>query len=133
MVCVELNTLIVRVARRAENAPPDVLKEAFVPVRSLMASLELPEHQVLFGRRGTGKTHLMRFMQEQRSAEGALAIYLDLRQIGAAEDVFSPEQHNFSQQTTALLVDVVEHVHTGLRASTVRSLVASSDRDQRRA
>jgi hypothetical protein len=82
---------------------------SFVPVGSLFATLQSREHQVLLGRRGTGKTHVMRFLQEQCSVEGALAIYLDLRQIGAAEDVFSTEQENFAEQATSLLVDVVEH------------------------
>ena len=112
IVSADLNTVVMKVARRAENAPPEVLKHAFVPVGPLLAHLELPEHQILFGRRGTGKTHLMRFLQEKCSGEGSLAIYVDLRQVGAAEDVFSTRQNNFSQQVTSLLVDVVEHVHS---------------------
>jgi type II secretory pathway predicted ATPase ExeA len=108
----ELNTLIMKVARRAENAPPEVLRDSFVPVGSLLDNLGLEEHHVVLGRRGTGKTHLMRFLQERRSAEGSLAVLLDPRQMGAAENVFSTQQDDFAQQTTALLVDVVEHVHT---------------------
>jgi hypothetical protein len=112
MVSTELNDLIMRVARRAENAPPEVLRAAFVPVPSLLAQLDSDEHQILFGRRGTGKTHLLRHLQEQRMADGALSIYLDLRQIGAAGDVFSAGQDSFSELATGLLVDVIESIHT---------------------
>src|SRR3954453_22922447 len=71
MVTAALNDLLVRVARRAENAPAGVLREAFVPVPSLLAQLESSEHQILFGRRGTGKTHLRGHLQDQRGDAGA--------------------------------------------------------------
>src|SRR6266540_3902928 len=110
----DLNTLIMKVARRAENAPADVLRDAFVPVRSLMAHLESSEHHILFGRRGTGKTHLLRYLQDQKTAEGALAIYLDLRKVGSPDDLVAAQPGGFSEQATGLLVDVVEHIHTGI-------------------
>jgi hypothetical protein len=106
-----LNTLLLKVARRAENAPADTLRDAFVPVRSLMAHLESPEHHILFGRRGTGKTHLLRYLQDHMAAQGALTIYLDLRKIGSPEDIVSAQQGSFAEQATNLLVDVVEHIH----------------------
>jgi len=112
MVTAALNDLLVRVARRAENAPAGVLREAFVPVPSLLAQLESSEHQILFGRRGTGKTHLLRHLQDQQSAAGALALYVDLRKVGAAGDVFSTGQDDFAELATGLLIDVVEHMHT---------------------
>jgi len=71
-----LNSQIMRMARRVENPPAEVLRDSFVPVASLVAQLQSSEHQILFGRRGTGKTRLIRYLQEQRDAEGALAIYL---------------------------------------------------------
>lgn len=108
----DVNTQVMRMAKRAENAPADVLHDAFVPVPSLLAQLTSSEHQVLYGRRGTGKTHVLRYVREQRASEGALTVYLDLRQIGAAEDVFSARQETFADHATRLLVDVLEHVHT---------------------
>src|SRR3954452_25417662 len=112
MISAPLNDLLVRVSRRAENAPAEVLRDAFVPVPSLLAQLESNEHQVLFGRRGTGKTHLLRHLQDQQSAAGALALYVDLRKVGAAGDVFSTQQDNFAELATGLLIDVVEHMHS---------------------
>ena len=111
MAALELNELVMRTARRAENAPEQLLEEAFVPVPSLLAQLDTSEHQVLFGRRGTGKTHLLRHLQSTQTASGALAVYLDLRKIGASGDVFSRQQEDFAELATGLLVDVVEHVH----------------------
>ena len=110
----ELNAMIIKVARRAETVPDDLLREAFVPVGSLLTHLASPQSQVLFGRRGTGKTHLLRYLRDLKAAEGALAIYVDLRKIGSPEDVFSRDQDDFLDQATGLLIDLIEHIHNAV-------------------
>jgi hypothetical protein len=107
----DLNTLLVKVARRAENVPAEVLREAFVPMPPLMAHLESPEHHVLFGRRGTGKTHVLRYLQEQKTAEGHLAVYLDLRKIGSPDDIVAVDRGSFDGQAGAQLTAVLEQIH----------------------
>jgi hypothetical protein len=44
-----------RLIRRAEAADPEMLVETFVDAGTLFASLATPDHQILSGRRGTGK------------------------------------------------------------------------------
>jgi Cdc6-like AAA superfamily ATPase len=107
----ELNTLLMRVSKRAENAPDEVLRDSFVPVPALLAQLEVPEHHVLFGRRGTGKTHWLRFLQARADEAGALAVYVDLRKIGSPDDVAASSAVDFAQRCSALLIDVIEHIH----------------------
>jgi hypothetical protein len=110
----DLSRALIRAAKRAETSPESVLAEAFVPVGSLMAQLESGDHHVLFGRRGTGKTHLLRYLKQQKSADGCLAIYIDLRRIGSPEDIYSAGQNDFLAQATVLLVDVVEAIHNAV-------------------
>jgi hypothetical protein len=98
-----LNTLLMKVARRAENAPAEVLRSSFVPVRPLVAHLESAEHHVPLGHRGTGKTHLLRYLHDRQTDQGALAIYLDLRRVGSDDD-----------STAALLSDVVTAIHAAV-------------------
>lgn len=109
---VVLNTQVMRMAKRAEKAPSVVLRDSFVPVPSLLSQLQVPEHQVVYGRRGTGKTHLLRYLGDRQASDGCLVVYLDLRQAGAAEDVFSARQESFAVHATQLLVDVLEQVHS---------------------
>src|SRR5882724_10809931 len=104
-----LNSLLMKVARRAENAPAEVLRSSFVPVRPLLAHLESAEHHVLLGRRGTGKTHLLRYLEDARGAAGALPIYLDLRRIGSDDG-----------DPGALLAAVVAAVHGALYEEILR-------------
>jgi hypothetical protein len=101
--------LLMKVARRAENAPAEVLRSSFVPVRPLLAHLESAEHHVLLGRRGTGKTHLLRYLQDERGAAGALPIYLDLRRIGTDDG-----------DPGGLLAEVVGAIHTALYEEILR-------------
>lgn len=109
-----LSTTLIRAAKRAETSPEGVLQDAFVPVGSLMAHLDSAEHHVLFGRRGTGKTHLLRYLKEQKTADGQVAVYIDLRHIGSPDDIYSSRQDDFLAQATPLLVDVVEAIHGGI-------------------
>jgi hypothetical protein len=114
MSSAELGMMFVKVARRADTVPDSLLRDAFVPVGSLMGHLESPQHHVLFGRRGTGKTHLLRYLQDQKAAQDDLTVYLDLRKIGSPEDIFSRDQHDFVDQATGLLIDLVEHIHNSI-------------------
>lgn len=108
---INLSAILIKAAKRAEMSPESVLQDAFVPVGSLMAHLESAEHHVLFGRRGTGKTHLLRYIKERKTAEGLVAVYIDLRRVGSPEDIYSSKQDDFLAQATPLLVDVVEAIH----------------------
>src|SRR3954469_7250868 len=103
-----------RVARRAENASEGVLRQAFVPIPSLISQLDTAEHQVLFGRRGTGKTHLLRHLQHEQECRGSLAVYLDLRRVGSPDDISAGGDQDFAEKATELLVDVLETIHESI-------------------
>jgi hypothetical protein len=111
---IDLFRTLIGAAKRAETSPESVLQDSFVPVGSLMAHLDSAEHHVLFGRRGTGKTHVLRYIKEQKTAEGLVAVYIDLRRVGSPEDIYSSKQGDFLDQATPLLVDVVEAIHEAI-------------------
>lgn len=73
-----------RVPKRAQTTDPDRLRRTFVAIDPVGAVLRSPGHQVLFGRRGTGKTHALRYLAETVRREGHVATYLDLRAIGSS-------------------------------------------------
>jgi hypothetical protein len=72
--------------------------------------------QIIYGRRGTGKTHLLKVTRTEllrRNPRHRLAIYLDMRHLGSCttfEDVSRP----YSVRAASLLRDVLEIVHDGL-------------------
>jgi Cdc6-like AAA superfamily ATPase len=63
-----LNRLLMRVTRRAEKSTVEYLTRTFVPVEPVPVLLESVDNQVIYGRRGTGKTHLLKYIAELISA-----------------------------------------------------------------
>jgi hypothetical protein len=57
-----LNRVLSSVPKRAEGRQAEQLRETFVD-SGVAAALESIDHQVLYGRRGTGKTHAFRYLQ----------------------------------------------------------------------
>lgn len=54
-----VNVALGRLLRRAEDEEPERLAETFVDVGTLFARLSTRDSQIIFGRRGTGKTHAL--------------------------------------------------------------------------
>jgi hypothetical protein len=69
-----LNRALSRIPRRAEQRVTSQLRDTFVD-SGIASVLDMVDHQVLYGRRGTGKTHAVAYLgTEARScASGARA------------------------------------------------------------
>lgn len=67
------------------------LRDTFVD-SGVAAALESIDHQVLYGRRGTGKTHALQYLASTRTDDGDIGIYIDLRVIGSAQGLFDSER-----------------------------------------
>jgi hypothetical protein len=111
---IELNRQLLQLRRRAEHAEPDELRRAFVAVQPLTSMLTQADHQVLYGRRGTGKTHILQYLGEVVRSQGHLAVYVDLRTVGSNGGLYSDVREPVERRGTRLLVDVLEAVHYAL-------------------
>jgi hypothetical protein len=82
---------------RSENLDPQGLVATFVDP-GIEDRLNSKNNLVLYGRRGTGKTHVLNYLRQGvRSASREtgsrwVAVYLDLRAIGFGEDLDRPEE-----------------------------------------
>jgi hypothetical protein len=108
-----INTLFMRVTRRAENATAEYLARTFVPIEPLPSLLNSLDNQVIYGRRGTGKTHLLKYLAETKRREGDFALYLDLRTLGSS-GLYGDRSQSLELRATQLLVDLVEAIHAQL-------------------
>ena len=54
-----LNQTLMRIPRRAESTDRYTLATTYVAAGSFAAMLNSADHQILYGRRGTGKTHAL--------------------------------------------------------------------------
>jgi hypothetical protein len=58
----QLNLLLMRAHKRAEDNERAGLENTFVPVYPLNVMLENAEQQIIYGRRGTGKTRSLKHL-----------------------------------------------------------------------
>lgn len=108
------NLALLRIAKRAERQDDEVLQNTFVDFGSILAVLSSIDHQIVFGRRGTGKTHLLTVIRQTKTLAGELAIQLDMRNLGSAGGVYSDPSIPLAQRATRLLVDVLAAMHGNL-------------------
>lgn len=103
-----------RLLRRAENIDPDTLVETFVDVGPLFHLLQSGDDQIVYGRRGTGKTHALKFLFESRRKEGDVAVYIDMRTIGSTGGLYSDNTIGVAERGTRLLMDTLAVIYDQL-------------------
>jgi histone H3/H4 len=109
-----LNRLVMRIAIRAEMLSEDMADTAFVDLHQVTDSLRRIDHQIIYGRRGAGKTHAFRNLAKTVEREGDLPVYLDLRTIGSSGGLYGDTTQSLATRGSQLLIDVLEAFHTKL-------------------
>ena len=113
-----MNRALNLVPKRAESRQTDELRETFVD-SGIAVALEAVDHQILYGRRGTGKTHALRYLETQVQAKGDIAFYADLRTIGSPEGLFMGEGIPATERAARLLIDLLSQLHDAILQATI--------------
>ncbi len=108
--------------RRAENKSETSLEATFVELADLHAQLTSAENQIVYGRRGTGKTHAFSHLRSKlvRSREDCLLI--DLRTVGSAGGYYLGAEDGRRLAAAHIMVDLIEAIHDQLYAIALRLL-----------
>lgn len=106
-----INKSILQLRKRAEKYSDKELVDTFVDIGPLFTLLTNPDHQILYGRRGTGKTHVLGYLKNIKTEEGQCSIYVDLRTIGSTGGMYSDPSTPLAERATRLLVDVLSVIH----------------------
>lgn len=111
-----INLAFLGLQRRAEQGDPVVLVQTFVDVGPLFTLLSSADHQVLYGRRGTGKTHALHYLKAQVEDRGDTAAFIDLRTVGSSGGIYGDPGLPLAERGTRLVSDVlaqlIEHLMT---------------------
>ena len=107
---------IIDVTLRADKGEDDALINSFVEVGSVIPLLKSKNDYVLYGRRGSGKTHVLKYLQHKLTEEGDICLYIDLRTIGSSASLYADSSIPFSQRTNRLMIDVVTEISNQLAA-----------------
>jgi hypothetical protein len=109
-----INASFLRITKRAETNERSKLIDTFVDVGPLFTVLDSADHQVIYGRRGTGKTHALLYLAETRISRGDIAIYVDMRTIGSTGGIYADDSIPLAERATRLIMDTLGAVHEGL-------------------
>ncbi|ELS9243396.1 hypothetical protein R6I31_000062 [Vibrio cholerae] len=102
-----LSEILVTMPRRAERKPDDYLVKSFVHVGSVFSLFSCAENQIIYGRRGTGKTHLLRYLKNDIQNQGILTVSLDMRTMGSTGGMYSDANLSLSERASRLLSDTL--------------------------
>lgn len=97
--------------RRAERFSKEYIVDTFVDVGPLFTLLSNKDHQILYGRRGTGKTHALNFLADSVEKGGHCVIPIDMRTIGSSGGFYADSNVPLSERGTRLLVDTFHLIH----------------------
>jgi hypothetical protein len=103
-----------QISKRAETNQRSTLLDTFVDVGTLFTLLSTLDHQVIYGRRGTGKTHALSYLAEKQAGKGDAVVFIDLRNIGSTGGLYSDRSKSIAQRATHLLVDTMSFMHETL-------------------
>lgn len=103
-----------RVQQRAERQQLiDKLAETFVDP-GITVQLDNDNHQILYGRRGTGKTHVLKVIESGAEAvDDEFAAYVDMRVLGSSQ-IYEDFTRPYDLRVTSLLAGVLEAIRTEL-------------------
>lgn len=113
-----INRALNLIPKRAEQRQAEQLRATFVD-SGVSNMLEAMDHQVLYGRRGTGKTHALRFLEGIVRDRGDIGVFLDLRTIGSPDGLFGENPGPPEKRAAKLLVDLLGQLHEALMMAVI--------------
>ena len=106
---------------RADKWEEDSLVETFVGVGPLIPILRGNNNQILFGRRGTGKTHVLMYLKSLLEKEGDCCVYIDIRKIGSSGSIYSDKRVPIEQRTIRLFTDILQEIRNQMVSFIVKT------------
>lgn len=103
--------LAMGINRRAESFDFEHLVSSFVEIGHLPTLLNNNDSAIIYGRRGTGKTHLFHYLATQLKNNNISVVSIDMRTIGSSSGLYSDAGINLSERATRLLKDTVNAIH----------------------
>lgn len=113
--------------KRAERSTNDILDATFVDSAPLFDVLSTRNHQVVYGRRGTGKTHALRYLQKQLARTEAVSIYIDMRNVGSNGSIYGDTSKSLAERAGVLVKDVLSSLMDGMYEIAVEALDRAAD------
>lgn len=103
-----IHTTLIGFTKRAEKASEESLVATFVDSAPLFTLLATANNQVIYGRRGTGKTHALKVLAEHVEQKlDAIPVFLDMRTIGSNGSIYADNTRPLAERASILLSDAL--------------------------
>lgn len=116
--------------KRAEQVAEEILEATFVDSAPLFELLSTRNNQVIYGRRGTGKTHALKYLAQSVTKAGEKSIYIDLRSVGSNGSIYSDGSRSKVDRASTLIIDVLNALLNELYQVAVSALETAPDVNQ---
>lgn len=98
------------VQRAEKNNYGASLFDTFVSTSPLIDHLSSVNSQIIYGRRGTGKTHALKYLEETvKNKPQECVIYIDFRSIGSNTSIYNDKGRSLSERASLLINDVLQN------------------------
>ena len=86
------------------------------------------DHQIIYGRRGTGKTHALRYLESVVRDSENIAVYMDLRTVGSPDGLFMGQRLHLAERAGRLLRDLLQQLYDQLLDAAIHDDKLVSDK-----
>lgn len=116
--------------KRAERVSDAILEVSFVDSAPLFDLLSTKNNQVIYGRRGTGKTHAFKYLAQTVSKRGEYPVYIDLRSVGSNGSIYNDGSRPLAERASTLVVDVLNALYDELYSVAVTAINSAPHPEQ---
>lgn len=116
----EINKKLIAFVKRAEKIESELLVQSFVNVGPLLSVLTAKDNQIIYGRRGTGKTHTLIYLSDYIIKKNNISIYIDMRNIGSSSSIYSDPKIPIQERAARLLIDTLNLFHDALIEESIK-------------
>jgi hypothetical protein len=106
--------MLQQISKRAEDLTKTEQAESFVAIRRIDGALKNRDSRIMFGRRGTGKTHILSYIDSHAKSTGAISCFIDLRKMGSNNSIYADENLPHHHRATILIRDLLSGIHDKL-------------------
>lgn len=102
-----------RILQRSERQDLEKLLDTYVDV-GIFPQISNTNNQIIYGRRGTGKTHVLKVLQSELDGSTEnIVVYIDARILGSSAQFTDPDI-SVRQRCTSLFRDILGEIYNGI-------------------
>lgn len=106
--------LLQQMSKRAEKLSPIEQANSFVAIRRIDGALKNRDNRIIFGRRGTGKTHIISYVANSVRLNDEVPCVIDMRTIGSNNSIYYDVNKSASVRSTTLIRDLISAIYEGI-------------------